>query len=458
MFFEECSVYPRIVRVNSVTRICGRFFDMPRDFRLGLNSVVKIEWVCNQGDDFDGELPSFGSYTDCGIELDDKGNFEFDFRSGGEGEYSFRIQLVQAEGNIVPLGNFSFYALEEDLFSLRPFKGDTHAHTCFSQCGKITEEPEYVAAMARSRGLDFLFVTDHFQQEPSLKAAEKLAQFASDFKVFPGEECHAPRERIPEPRFYNKYAGPAIHYLSLGAEQGVVKYTCDHYEEYSAFLEKRMAELDQNVPEDQRQTMAAIDWIVNKTHEFGGVSVYAHPFWRPAMRLHQPRLVREYIMENGRFDAVEVIGLGAGPANQDFAEGNSNCMNWLCEQSIKLGRRINVTGSTDMHDSVTLAGYQYTVAFAPACELEDIKNAIRTGNTVAVSNHPGERRLVWGSWRLVQYTNFLVREYFPEHDEACCIDGKLMHQVQRGEIPLETANAYGKGRLEALRKRWWAAE
>ena len=458
MFFEECSVYPRIVRVNSVNRMHGRFFDMPRDFRLGLNSTVKIEAVCNQGDSFGDELPSFGSYSDCGIELDDKGNFEFDFKSGNEGEYTFRIQLIQEAGNIVPLGNFSCYALEDDLFALRPFKGDTHAHSCFSQCGKISEEPEYTAAMARSRGLDFLFITDHFQHDPSLMTMEKMAQFASDFRVFPGEECHAPRERIPEPVFYNKYIYPAIHHLSLGADRGVIKYTCDHYDEYCAFLEKRMAELDQSVPEDQRHMMAAVDWIVDKTHEFGGVAVYAHPFWRPAMRLNQPRLVREYIMKNARFDAVEVIGLGAGSANQDFTEGNSNCMNWLCDESIKLGRRINVTGSTDMHDSSTLAGYQYTVAFAPECGLEEIKNAIRSGNTVAVSSHPGERRQIWGAYRLVQYTNFLIREFFPEHDEACAIDGKLMLQVQRGDIPLETANAYGKGRLEILRKRYWAAE
>jgi hypothetical protein len=60
--------------------------------------------------------------------------------------------------------------------------------------------------------------------------------------------------------------------------------------------------------------------------------------------------------------------------------------------------------------------------------------------------------------RFAQYVNFLIREYFPEHDEACSIDGKLMLQVQRGDIPLETANAYGKGRLETLRKRYWAAE
>jgi hypothetical protein len=325
-------------------------------------------------------------------------------------------------------------------------------------CGKISDEPEYVAAMARSRGLDFVFITDHFQPGPSVMAAEKLSKFDSCFKVFPGEECHPPRERIPEPMFYNRYVFPPIHHLSLGADRGVVKYTCDHYEEYTAFLEKRMAELDQSVPEDQRRMMAAVDWIVDRTHEFGGVAVYAHPFWRPALRFNQPKAVREYIMDNAKFDAVEVFGLGSGAVRPDFDEGNDTCVNWLCEQSIRLGRHINVTGSTDTHDAASLIGYQYTVAFAADCELEDIKNAIRSGNTVAVSAYPGERRHVWGKMRLVHYVNFLFREYFPEHDEACSIDGKLMLQVQRGEIPVETANAYGKGRLEMLRKRWWAAE
>ena len=458
MFFEEFAVYPRIVRINSVTRLKGKIFDMPRDFRLNLGSVIKIDVTTNQGDNFGEELPSFGTFSDFGVVIAQDGTFELDFKSYNEGEYVFRIRMEQSDGTIVPLGNFSCYALNDDLYDLRPFKGDTHVHTCFSQCGKISEEPEFVAATARSRGLDFVFITDHFQHEPSLLAAKQLSKFESDFKVFPGEECHAPRERIPEPMFYNRYIFPPIHHLSLGADRGVIKYTCDHYEEYTAFLEKRMAELDQAVPEDQRRMMAAVDWIVDKTHEFGGVAVYAHPFWRAAMRLNQPRAVREYIMDNAKFDAVEVIGLGSGVVHHDFAEGNSNCMNWLCDQAVKLGRRINVTGSTDTHDSPTLIGYQYTVAFAPSCELEEIKGAIKSGNTVAVSAYPNERRQVWGSLRLAQYVNFLIREYFPEHDEACCIDGKLMLQVQRGEIPLETANTYGKGRLEMLRKRWWAAE
>ncbi len=458
MFFEDFAVYPRIVRVNSVNRIKGKIFDMPRDFRLGLGSVIKIDMVVNQGDYSEDELPSFGAFSDFGAVVEPDGTFELEFQSRNEGEYSFRIRMEQVDGTIIQLGNFSCYALEDDLFELRPFKGDTHVHSCFSQCGKITDEPEFVAAMARSRGLDFIFMTDHFQRDPSVMAAEKLSRFDSDFKVFPGEECHPPRERIPEPMFYNRYIFPPIHHLCLGADRGVVKYTCDHYEEYTAFLEKRMAELDQSVAEDKRRMMAAVDWIVDKTHEFGGVAVYAHPFWRPATRLNQPKAVREYIMDNAKFDAVEVIGLGSGAVRPDFDEGNSNCMNWLCDQSIKLGRRINVTGSTDTHDAHSLIGYQYTVAFAGSCELEDIKDAIRSGNTVAVSAHPNERLHVWGSMRFAQYVNFLIREYFPEHDEACSIDGKLMLQVQRGDIPLETANAYGKERLEALRKRYWAAE
>lgn len=457
MFFEDFAVYPRVVRCNSVNRLKGKIFDMPRDFRLGMGSTIKIDMVANQGD-LCTELPSFGTFSDFGVEIAPDGTFELEFKSGKEGEYTFRIRMEQADGTVIQLGNFSCYALEDDLFCLRPFKGDTHVHTCFSQCGKISDEPEYVAAMARSRGLDFVFITDHFQPGPSVMAAEKLSKFDSCFKVFPGEECHPPRERIPEPMFYNRYVFPPIHHLSLGADRGVVKYTCDHYEEYTAFLEKRMAELDQSVPEDQRRMMAAVDWIVDRTHEFGGVAVYAHPFWRPALRFNQPKAVREYIMDNAKFDAVEVFGLGSGAVRPDFDEGNDTCVNWLCEQSIRLGRHINVTGSTDTHDAASLIGYQYTVAFAADCELEDIKNAIRSGNTVAVSAYPGERRHVWGKMRLVHYVNFLFREYFPEHDEACGIDGKLMLQVQRGEIPLEAANVYGKGRLETLRKRWWAAE
>ena len=109
-----------------------------------------------------------------------------------------------------------------------------------------------------------------------------------------------------------------------------------------------------SISEDERTVMAAIDWIVDKNHEFGGIAIFCHPFRRPELRLNFTSKVRQYILENGKYDAVEVIGLGG--RSKEFFEDNINCLNWLADESVRCGRRIPVTGSTDSHDAQSISG------------------------------------------------------------------------------------------------------
>ena len=284
-----------------------------------------------------------------------------------------------------------------------------------------------------------------------------MAAFESDFRIYPGEECHVMARKCTTPDYLDiNFVMSGIHQLSLGASCSVIEYTNEHFDEYTQFLEKRMAELPADVSESQRKLMAGLDWIVKKTHEFGGLSVFAHPFWKPCDRLNLPPKVREYIFENGLFDAVEVIGLGSGDNDPGYYAGIVECMAWLYDKAARYGRRIPVTGATDCHHARSLAGYQYTMAFARENTLESIMDAIRSGRTLACRSYPGEHPFFWGDFRLVRYAEFLQRDFFPEHDEMCVIDGKLMLQTLRGDSPLESVNSISRDCTEKLFRRYWA--
>ena len=96
------------------------------------------------------------------------GSLSFSHQFGAEGQYALRI-VPQVDG--MPRGfplELRVYAVEEDLYRLRPYRGDFHAHSCYSD-GK--EAPAIVAANYRKAGFDFLSITDHERYEPSIEAA-----------------------------------------------------------------------------------------------------------------------------------------------------------------------------------------------------------------------------------------------------------------------------------------------
>ena len=456
MFFEAIKVIPRVLRVGQKTRINGKFHELPRDIQLGWPAVLKLKYVPGNGTWEDGNTLLWGEEHDLECEFREDGTFSFDFTPAEEGETTFQLYMERPD-DAYKFPVFSCYALEEDLFKLRPFKGDTHVHTCWSGCGGMQEALPYVCSMARSRGLDFTFITDHSKIYPSFNAIRAMECFESDFKVYPGEETHVPYRWKAERDFvHNTSVVDGIHHVALGADRGVVEYTNDHFEEYTQYLEKRMNELDPSISEAQRKLMAGVDWLVEKIHEFGGIAVFAHPFWRHNNHLNLPPRVREYIFDNGKFDAVEVIGLGSGERNANSFAGNVECISYLHDKSVKLGRHIPVTGATDVHRAEPLIGYQYTLAFAVENTLENIKDAICSGRTLACSSYPGENTFFWGDFRLVRFAEFLRREFFPEHDERCAVEGKLMLQATRGEISVENVKAAASGCTGKLFREFWA--
>jgi hypothetical protein len=145
------------------------------------------------------------------------GLYSYEYAFQDEQKYSVRIRLGE---DIV---NSSVYALDDDLFALRPFKGDTHVHTTRSD-GK--KPPFETACDYRAAGYDFIAITDHHKYEPSIETQKEISSRTDEFTVFRGEEVHN---------------GPMgyVHIVNFGGKSSVSRIIDDKPE----YVRERVAEI-----------------------------------------------------------------------------------------------------------------------------------------------------------------------------------------------------------------------
>lgn len=75
---------------------------------------------------------------------------------------------------------------------------------------------------------------------------------------------------------------------------------------------------------------------------------------------------------------------------------------------------------------------------------------------MAIEAIPGETVRAYGPFRFMKYALFLIREVFPEHDELCFEEGKLMMEYLAGDEKAAEKLKACKGRTVALYKKLWA--
>ena len=358
-------------------------------------------------------------------------------------------------GTLRELFTLNLYALRDDLYKLRPFRGDFHLHSSYSACGKRYEDPRYVIAVGREAGLDFIAVTDHSQIDGSAAALEYAATLETGYRVFPGEECHMPKQKH-DSLFRCKGNYPWIHIVNFGGRFGVCRWIADNYDAYLAELEKRMPKYPAEWHEDVRRIAAAADFFIDKIHEAGGIAVFSHPFWICNHRFNLPSPVRKAMLEDGKFDVIEVPGLWK-PFKPDLVDGNNLAAAMWHEAGIKKGRMLPIAGITDSHEARCALGSNTTVVFAGDGSFGSIGSALKNGNAATVTSVPGRVPTfhVWGSERLVAYTQFLLRDFYPLHDAYCRIEGGLMLAQLRGEVALDDVNDFGRGRLDRLFEKFF---
>ena len=453
--FEFFDIFPKILRAGHPAKItvASRFPNcrFVEELRAG---GVRLRWISGEGLLPSGDVPDrWGVWNELAftVENADAGIVSFEFTPEGEGEYAFELRRKKEVGYGDVFCEFGLYALDQDLFRLRPWRGDFHVHSNSSECGSALDDPKFVTATARLKGLDFMALTDHMQQEPSRAVAAYWREAGAGLQVFPGEEVHVLKNPVPTRYRKNEFYSP-IHIVSVGADDGIVKFQNDRFAEFDADVTARADKLGASIPPVLRRMMAASDWIFDKIHEFHGFGIFCHPFWKPLGRYNLPAPVRDYMLAQRKFDAVEVFGLVTDAHRSALRDGNQMAQAWWQEACVARGGMIPVVGTTDSHLSSVMLGRQYTIVWSADCGVESVCNAIRAGRSVAVMDHPEENLQICGSLRLMKYTQFLIREFYPEQQALCELDGRSMLASLRGG----SYDAGLAGGVEKLMKHLWA--
>ncbi len=437
-------IYPKVFRCDTPVEVTikplGQHAEFKGDYKIQVRAF-------NEGNVT--RYPERNNLKEYFVSPGDDGCIRFTNTYKDEQEHY--IDIVKDEKRVVRL---SVYSLNEDLVGRYPFRGDLHMHTTRSDGNQA---PAIVAANYRKNGYDFLAMTDHDSYYPSLEAINAYKDVPIEYNLVTGEEVHLEGNDIHIVNFGGKYSVNALmpgdHHMDVGDGKDLRSLDGEcpdviSVEEYK----KQVNELAEtlNIPDGiEKFTYAACVWIFNHIKKADGLGIFAHPYWLQNV-LHVPESLTEYIMVTQPFDAFEVLG------GENYFEQNGWQTIRYYEDRAK-GRRYPIVGSTDSHSSVhnRNALIASTIVFAPENTREGIVYSIKDFYSVAVDSISTELRVV-GEMRFVRYATFLLREFFPLHDELCFEEGRLMKDYTCGDKDAEKALRFISGRMKKQREKYFA--
>ncbi len=337
------------------------------------------------------------------------GKLYFKWFFDNEEEYTVRIYVAEPREFIVQL---SVYAVNSDLYALRPLKGDLHIHSC-RLIGPHTgsqETPAFAGANYRQAGYDFMILTDHECYAGSVELQEAYKDVNLGITLMNGEEIHAPEN--------------FLHFNNLGGKSSV--NTLFHEDEAKYYKEVQEIMDTEEIPyEEDKFLYASCLWIARKTREAGGLAMLNHPHWECGV-YSMPDKLTKLLLKNKVFDVYEVTGAGSRNAN--------NMKTAFYYQMMKEGLELPpMVAVSDSHG--TAAGTfknNYTIIFAEGNDRESILDAIKNNRVAAVETFQGGAYNVLGDYRYVSFARFLIEWYFPLFAVVTNEEGKLMHQYIKG--------------------------
>ncbi len=337
---------------------------------------------------------------------DGKGVFDFTFT----GEQRHRISCtIDDEENV-----FEVYSLGDDLYSLNPYRGDSHIHSTASD-GLFT--PDEVAQLYYDGGFDYIVLTDHHVYEQSAKLSQKITSTMRDFYAFPGEEVH------------NRGMG-YFHIINFGASKSVNEIINADPDKVFEDACKNSDEIAKqvNLPDTaDKKEFAFRYWVSNKIREFGGMSVLCHPYWDAYGEYNMQTEMLEFLLKNGIFDVFEVC-------DDDDHTGNGVNLQTAMYNSLRAeGRTIPIVGASDCHNlNSDLFGKFYTYAFCDS--VCNVNQAVMDLRSVAVERIGNEYR-VYGPFRLVKYARFIIDQFQPQNAKVKAQYSKqLFDAVNRNDV------------------------
>lgn len=403
--FYQC--YPSVVCVGKETEVTI----FPRDIsrRFMDSKEYELAVVGLQEDQLDYHSHVALDHP-CRVE---NGCLKFTYFFDMEQEYSIRFAEKGGKEIKIPL-----YAVEQDLYELRPLKGDLHSHTYYSDG---TDGIAMAPANYREEGFDFVAITDHNRMYPSQLATELYEGVNIGLHLMTGEEVHTP--------------GSLVHIVHAGGKESV----CDRYVRDRATFEaevEKIAETLTHIPEQYRDRVAMAHWTCQKIHEAEGLAIYAHPYWCPN-RYNESKELGNLMFSEKIYDAFELVG--GAPVNPQLA---------IWQDFAMQGNRLPVVGSSDSHchDYAQRKSFarRFTIVFAKDNTTEAILDAIRKGYSLAAeipADSDNDIHLYGAPVRLVLFAKFIWDHYFNETWRLCVGEGILMRRYAEGEDVADLLNA-----------------
>lgn len=379
-----------------------------------------------------GSFSAFGSRHEPAFRVTG-GELRVAQRFEGEQEHGLFVEEVRGAER-VPVLDARVYSVGDDLHGRRPLKGDLHIHSCRSD-GR--DPPAHVAAACRRIGLDFMALTDHRLYAPSLEAQNAFEGMPIDLAIFPGEEVHPPDN--------------PIHIVNFGGSRSIQARFADPG--WRGEVEAIAHGLVGLPPKLEPYLYASALWTFRAIRESGGLGIFCHPSWIHQRRYHIPGSLADHVFAEQPYDAYEVVG----GYHRWQAESNALQTARYHEETCR-GKRIPVVGVSDAHgcEGGELFGWYFTIVFAASTAMGDLTIAIKDLRSVGVEALPGAPIRVHGPSRLVKYAHFLLREYFPGHDELCREEGEAMLAHLAGDGTARDRLASMRGRTLELHRRMTA--
>lgn len=343
------------------------------------------------------------------------GILRFEYVFASEQEYNIIVSQ-----NAETLCTLPLFAVEQDLYSLTPLRGDLHVHSYRSD-GK--RDPAALLGHFREQGYDFATLSDHNRYYPGAEIDEVYKDVRLGITHVQGEEVH-----IPE---------TPVHIVHVGGKSSVTEIYLENSPAYQAEMRSYKENVAKSIPAQFADRYAMAKWVCDKAHEVGGLAIFPHPYWTPnnSKSFNVCDDLTWILLESGMFDAYELIG-GMPPVY------NNRSVNLWAELRAA-GVSFSVVGSSDVH-SFEKSGtfpHNFTVCFAKSNSEDDIIDAVRCGNSLAVEAQGDEYQRVYrcyGPFRLATYGRFLLENYFPTLQRVCQGEGMAMRAYAIGRADKQT--------------------
>lgn len=393
------AIYPQVVPADKPTEMT--IVPTERAFLLFEGQEYNLN-VLSLNDDETNYHQSGGTCNHRFTAVAHDGVLRFSYAFPAEGEHLVRLEYKEKK-----FFEFHVFSLYKDLFRLRPVRGDFHSHSYRSDgC----QDPAAAMGHYREQGYDFYSLTDHNRYYPGGEIDEVYAGVKLGIARVKGEEVHAP--------------GSVVHIVHVGGKRSVADIYVHDEERYQREIAEYETRVPESVPERYKGRYARSMWVCDRIHEAGGIAIFAHPYWRPSARIFNVNdEFTRILLKSGMFDAFELVG---GQTQVGINRSVALLMD-LREEGFK----IPLVGSSDVH-GMEKAGtfpHMFTICFTKENENDAIMDAVKQFNCVAVEatgNEYDRHYRCYGSFRLVTYAQFLLKNYFPNLQRICQGEGIAM--------------------------------